>query len=846
MYDGGNMGRALNTKSSRLGLATTFGLLGIVVASSAHGQQASGSESQRLGELEEVVVTGTRRTDITVADSPSPIDIISGETLSETSFTDMTDVLRTQVIALNVSRFSSNDAAAFVRPFSLRGLPPDETLFLVNGKRRHRSAVVQLSNQPLARGSQGPDLATIPTIAIEQLEVLRDGASAQYGSDAIAGVINFRLKDSAEGSSIITRYGQFFEGDGEDIQVQGNLGLPLTAGGFVNISGEYASSDTTSRGAQRPDAQALIDAGNTAVPIPAQRWGNPEAEAARVFFNAGIPVSESADVYAFGNYGESEGETAFFYRFPSATTNAGIFRSVPLTTQPGGARFSFLEIFPGGFTPTFGSEIEDKSLVGGVKGRLGSNLRYDFSGSFGQSDAAFNLKDTINPSLGPDSPRNFDVGSLQQRETNANADFVYPLDVGIFAAPLNVAFGAEYRREEFKIESGEPASYTAGPFASVLDPDTGQRIGLAVGSSGFPGFSPQAAGDWSRNNWAAYLDLETDITDRLTAGLAVRQEDFSDFGSTFNWKVSGRVELTDAIALRASVNTGFRAPTPGQANVSDVQTNIDVATARVLLTATLPPTNPISQFFGARALEPEESFNIAGGIVLTPTDELLITLDYFDIEVEDRIGVTGNIVITPTDRAGLAAAGVTGADSFERIRFFGNFFDTRTKGIDLVTSYTFRLPRDATLNLSASANYTDTEVTKIRDARAIDRERRKELEDFAPEMRGVLALDYTHGAFSTLVRANYYSDWTDAILVAANPADTSFDQRFGAEWLLDLEVSYKFTDAFSITIGGQNILDSYPDKDTRAAQRNVGVVYGQFSPIGYNGGFWYVRAGVEF
>jgi iron complex outermembrane receptor protein len=837
------MARAVTNNGRGFGIITTVGLLGVAAAGSAYSQDQQPATS---GALEEVVVTGTRRTDTTVAESPSPIDIISGETLSETSFADMTDVLRTQVVALNVARFSTNDGAAFVRPFSLRGLPPDETLFLVNGKRRHRSAVVQLSNQPLARGSQGPDLQTIPTIAIEQLEVLRDGASAQYGSDAIAGVINFRLKDSPQGATITTRYGQFYKGDGQDVQVEGNLGLPLTADGFFNISGEYVSSDTTSRGVQRPDAQALIDAGNTAVPVPAQRWGNPENEAWRLFFNAGVPLSENAQLYAFGNYGESEGETGFFYRFPSATTNAGVFRSVPLTNQPGGPRFSFLETFPGGFSPIFGSEIEDESLVGGLKGEFGSGLRYDFSGSFGRSDVAFNLKNTINPSLGPDSPFTFDVGATQQIETNGNADFVYPWETGVFAAPLNVAFGAEYRREKFKIDEGEPASYTAGPFASVLDPDTGQRIGLAVGSSGFPGFSPLAAGEWSRNNWAAYLDLETDVTERLSLGVAARQEDFSDFGSTFNWKVSGRLELTNAVAVRASVNTGFRAPTPGQSNISDVQTNIDVATARVLLTATLPPADPIAQFFGAQALQPEESFNIAGGLVFTPIDDLLITLDYFDIEVEDRIGVTGNIVITPADRAGLAAAGITGADSFERIRFFGNFFDTRTKGIDLVSSYAWRLSGDAKLGVSLSANYTDTEVTKIRDARAIDRERRTELEDFAPEMRGIFSIDYSQGPLSLLARANYYSEWTDAILIAANPADTSLDQTFGAEWMLDLEVSYDLTDAINVTLGGQNVLDEYPDKDRRPAQQNIGVLYGQFSPIGYNGGFWYARATVKF
>jgi iron complex outermembrane receptor protein len=796
--------------------------------------------------LEEVVVTGTRRADTTTATSSSPIDIISARTLSETSFADMTDVLRTQVVSLNVQRFSTQDGAAFVRPFTLRGLPPDETLFLVNGKRRHRSAVVQLSNQPLARGAQGPDLATIPTIAIEQLEVLRDGASAQYGSDAIAGVVNFRLKDSARGATLIARYGEFAAGDGGDTQVQGNLGLPLTADGFFNISGEYVRSATTSRGTQRPDAQALIDAGNTAVPVPAQRWGNPKVEAGRVFFNAGIPFSDALELYAFGNYGQSEGETGFFYRFPSATTNAGIFRSVPLTTQPGGARFSFLSVFPGGFSPVFGSDIDDKGLVTGVKGKTASGLRYDFSGSFGESDVAFRLDNTINPSLGPDSPLAFRAGALEQRETNANADFVYPWDTGLFAAPLNVAFGAEYRRERFAIEAGDTASYAVGPFASVFDPDTGTRVGLAVGSSGFPGYSPQQAGNWSRNNWATYLDLETDLTQRLSVGLAARQEDFSDFGSTFNWKVSGRLAFNDAVAVRASVNTGFRAPTPGQSNIADIQTNIDVATARVLLTATLPPAHPIAQYFGARVLQPEESFNVAGGLVLTPMPDLLVTLDYFNIKVDDRVGVTGNITITPADRAALTAAGITGADGFERVRFFGNFFDTRTQGLDLVSAYKWRLPGAAMLDLSLQGNYTETKVTGVRDSRAIDRERRTELEEFNPKWRGNVALQYARGRFSGLARGSYYSSWLDAILVSSNPADTSLDQRFGAEWLLDLELGFDLTETFNVTVGGQNVLDTFPDRDARQAQRNIGLVYPQFAPIGYNGAFWYLRAAARF
>ncbi|MBL8267153.1 MAG: TonB-dependent receptor [Steroidobacter sp.] len=450
----------------------------------------------------------------------------------------------------------------------------------------------------------------------------------------------------------------------------------------------------------------------------------------------------------------------------------------------------------------------------------------------------------MNPSLGPDSPRSFDAGTMTQQETQLHADFVYPWETGMFAAPLNVAFGAEWREESFEIEAGDQASWQAGPYARVLDPDTGNYIGLAVGSSGFPGYAQSTAGKHSRSNWATYLDLETDVTKRLTLGLATRFEDFSDFGTTFNWKASGRFAFNDAIALRASVNTGFRAPTPGQSNISDVSTNIDALTGGLLLTTTQPPASPLAQYYGARSLHPEESFNVAAGMVFQWGDGYVLSVDYFNIEVEDRIAMTSRITITPADRAALLASGVD-PGQVQSVRFFGNFFDTKTEGVDVVLRKSWAFDSGAQLGATASANYTSSEVTKIRDPRAVDRERKIEISDFNPKVRGMLALNYAVDRWHSLVRANYYGKWTDAV-PNATPTAVSFDQTFPAEWLMDLELGYDFTDSVTGTLGAENVFDVYPDEDRRSGQRANGIVYPQFSPFGYNGAFYYGRVAVRF
>ncbi len=795
---------------------------------------------------EAIIVTGTRRNDLTAANSPTPIDIISSQELLSQGSSDVNDILRQQVPALNVQRFTSNDGSVFTRPYSMRGLPPDQTLVLVNGKRRHRGATVQLSNIPYIRGSQGPDLATIPSIAIGQLEVLRDGASANYGSDAIAGVLNFRLRTEREGATLIARYGQYYAGDGEDVLIQGNVGLPFTANGFVNLSGEYANSNITSRQNQRPDAQALIDAGVQGVPVPAQRTGNPDSEAARIFVNAGVDLSDTMEFYTFGNYSWSAGTTAFFYRYPGTNppfpfpTNS-LFNSVPLTQTPGGPRFSFRTLFPGGFSPDFHATIRDASLVGGLRGNLVGDLTYDVSSSYGRNDVSYRITNTVNPSLGPNSPTEFRAGELEQRELNFNLDLTYPLELG-FAEALTLAGGLEYRRETWEVTPGELASYQVGPFASVLDPDTPNptdRVGLPAGSSGFPGLGPSQAGTFSRDNWAAYAALEGDVTRWLTLGLAARYENFSDFGSAFTWKVVGRVRFSDAIAVRGSVNTAFRAPTPGQSNVSSTFANIDATTGQPFITGIVSPSNPVALLFGARPLEPEDSFNISAGLVLTPARRLTFTLDYFNIRIDDRIGLSGGFNLTQAQRDQLVAAGIPGGGDFRTIQFFGNAFDSRTQGFDAVLTYGFNM-LDGNATLSANVNYTKSEVMRAGPLITGDRERLLELEDFVPDWKGSVAFNYQGDRIGVSTTVSYYGEWTDFGPNLAN------DQTGGAEFLVDAELSYRLNNRFTLAVGGSNIFNNYPDREVRPSQLINGFRYLRFSPIGFNGGFWYVRATARF
>lgn len=813
-----------------------------------------------------IIVTGTRRTDRTVAESAVPVDVFSASDLASQATSDIKSAIKNLVPSFNLQRNALFDGSAFVRPPTLRGLPPDETLVLINGKRVHRSALVQVSGGSLAAGSQSADLSQIPAAAIERVEVLRDGAAAQYGSDAIAGVLNFGLKRNDHGLDLTARYGEYYKGDGRDIQLSGNLGLKLgNLGGFLNLTAEYLNANDTNRAIQRPDAVALESLGYD-VKRPVTKFGSPDTEAYRFFVNAELPLGDSDALYIFGNYGHSDQVIDFNYRRPVAvastredgvTTSFGksiniyyLDRNSDGTWNANGRTWNDASIFPNGFTPRFRSTNTDVSAVGGYRGETGFGLRYDASLGYGQNRIKYYIFDTINPSLGPDSPTSFYAGSLEQRELNANFDLTYPLEIGL-ASPLNIAAGLEWRRESFLIGAGDEASYQQGIYSSQTVKQADGSTFLVthpVGSNGFPGYGPTSIVDRSRASYAAYLDLEVDVAPQFTLGGAVRYEHYADFGGTTNVKATARYALSNAIAIRGAASTGFRAPTPGQLYLRNLQTGFIGTNPVPVQIATLSSSDPAAIYYKAVPLKPEESVNFSGGLVFTPGSAFTATLDYYNIKVTNRIGLTSRFTVTDADRVQLAALGVVDPNSLGVVQYFTNGFATRTQGVDFVATYRSN-PGWGRLSSQLAVNYNRTNLLSRRtitlaDGRTsqlIDDVRKRDIETLLPRWRGVFTQTAEVGAIDVTARANYFGKFTNNQL-AANGGD----KTFGAELSFDLEVGVKIAEMFRIAVGGENIFDNYPDRESRFLYSSTGgpasgFIYPDASPLGVLGGFWYVR-----
>ena len=689
----------------------------------------SPAEMQRLlsGFTEETVVVGSRAQPRSATESAVPVDVLSATDLVKQGAGDLKDQLRTVIPSFNTNTQPISGGSTVVRPAMLRNLAPDHTLVLVNGKRRHRSSIVDWhGGNGVAFGSQGPDISAIPAIALRQVEVLRDGAAAQYGSDAIAGVMNFQLKDARSGGSLELNTGMYRAGDGEAVQFAGNVGLPLGATGFANLSLEYGNANPTDRAAPRRDATALIAAGNTHVRSDRpQVWGDPDLDDdLKLFGNFGHTFPAGVQAYAHTSYASRKVTYGIFFRNPN--TRLGVFSNdggrtllvgdvlaaggtgsadcpavavTDLVPDPVALRqvfddpncFTFQELFPGGFTPQTGGTATEASLAGGVRGFTAGGFNWDLSGSLGMHRTDFFVHDTINASLGLASPNAFDVGRNRQRDVNVNFDVSYAA-----TDRVNVAAGAEWRDEQFGLRAGDRAGWTIGPYAA-------QRF--MAGSNGVFAYSPQQAGTWSRHNVAAYGDVEvTDTDGTWTLGAAVRIEDFEDFGTTTNGKVSGRVGF-----VRGSVSTGFRAPTPGQQNGLNIHSWFDPTVGDLVNNAIIPSISPVARLRGGAPLEPEESINYTAGVVFG-TGPFTLTADYFRIDVSDRIGITSNFVLTPAEIAEVVAGGFEAAQSVRNYRFFTNAFGTTSQGIDVVSTWTPLALRGNTV-ISAVFNHTDTEVT---------------------------------------------------------------------------------------------------------------------------------------
>ena len=805
----------------------------------------------------ELVVVGSRAQPRSVTKSPVPIDAIPLQDVISQGSTTLDYQLRTLVPSFNVATHPISDAATLVRPASLRNLAHDHTLVLVNGKRRHRSSVIAWF-AGVTDGAQGPDISTIPSIALRQVEVLRDGASAQYGSDAIAGVINFLLKDARKGGSVEFNTGTYRAGDGDSYTIAGNVGLPLGETGFANLSLEYGNSDPTNRSVQRADAAALIAAGNTAVADPAQIWGNPTIEDEVKFFgNFGHLFSNGVQLYGHTNYAEKKVTEGFYFRNPNNRANiysldegetlmiadvldardgvvdgsancptVRITDNVP--DQAALARvfedpncFSFREIAPGGFTPQFGGVVTDMSVVGGVRGILANGLNWDASASYGAHESDFFFKNTVNASLGPETPREFDPGLYRQEDVNLNFDVSYAA-----TDMINIAAGTEWRNERFEIGAGGRPSWEVGPYAAQ---------GFVSGSNGFPGFPDYTAGAWDRSNVALYGDLELrGPGDRWTVGGALRFEHFDLFGSTTNGKLSARFGLSDVVSVRGGVSTGFRAPTPGQQNTLNVQTTIDPKTLQLVDSANVPSTFLAAELKGGKPLEPETSVNTTAGLVID-TGPFTLTADYFRVDLSNRLALSQTFTLTEDERTLLISEGIASAGTLAFFRFFINDFSSRNQGIDLVSTYNPPGLGGNTV-FSFAMNYTHTELTE--ESKLLTPGDVLGLERGVPRIRWNAAVNQKVGRVGLLGRLNYYGSWVD-----------HFDARFvrGADspllegrYIVDLEASIRLGEGVTLAFGGQNVLNTFSQRLDLFADI-FGLPYSQFTPWGLSGGYYYAR-----
>ena len=777
-------------------------------------------ESQELATaLDTVVVTGTRRSGRTVAESTVPIDVLTPSALESIPSSDLNDKLSRLVPSYQVQRNTIADGNIFFRSATLRNLSPDHTLVLVNGKRRHRSAYIETGQF----GSQAVDLSQIPTIALKRVEVLRDGASAQYGSDAIAGVINL-IPDDHVGFKGYLQSGQYYEGDGENNQTGFNLGVPLSDRGTLNISFESNDAKRTSRGDQNLGAQALTQGGGVFgdaayyqqnIKDPVQRFGQPEQTNYRSFVNFNFDLNDNVALYAFGTYSEAKGENDFIWRNPETNT---YFNPLPIWGD-----YSLRSKYPGGFTPVFGMESTDHDVVIGAKGLITDTLSWDLSTSHGRNKIKYLISDTINASLGPDSPTKFDAGTRTQTEHGLNLDFVF--EPSNSPLPVTVAFGTEYRKEEFAAGVGDEASYSLGP---------GAAFGYPGGANGFFGTDPTQAGTFDRHSVAAYVDVESQLTDRWDVGVATRFENFSEgVGSSQTGKLSTRYAITDSFALRGALSTGFRAPTPGQANLTNTSQRPSPDGLSILTRGTIPSTNAAAELRGGKALKPERSVNLSAGFTWELTPRTNLTVDYYNIEVKDRLGLSPNYSLTDSERTALVASGVTSAQGLSTFNYYVNGFTTETQGVDVVLAQRFQLPEDINLNVTSLYNYNRTHVTDS-DVGVISDLSRQSLQDRLPRHKASITLDLARGNISGMLRGTYYSGWTQPFW-----DDVSQNQRFGSEIFLDASVSYSLTKELKATLGAENFLNNYPDREK--SLNILGTKYPLYRPYEGDGARYFLR-----
>ncbi|MGI8619757.1 MAG: TonB-dependent receptor [Gemmatimonadaceae bacterium] len=792
--------------------------------------------------LDQVVVTGSRRADRTVVDAPAPIDILTSEDIQMTGQTETSQIIQMLAPSFNFPRPSVNDGTDHVRPGTLRGLGPDQVLVLINGKRRHTTALVHV-NQSVGRGSTSVDFNAIPANSIERIEILRDGAAAQYGSDAIAGVMNIILKSAPEAAVSATvgqrrsnTYGSTTDAsnqvtfgkrdfrDGRVLQLDGNFGVALRDDGFVHLSAEFRDRERTNRARADVSNQCLAITVNCQNLRHIQSWqGDPEATDKLAFVNAALPLGNGLRVYGSGGISGREGLAAGFLR-----------RSLDNRTVRA--------IYPNGFLPLIAADIFDGSGVLGVKGSL-AGWGWDLSGVYGTNSFEFTVDSSLNTSMGLTSPTKFYAGAQRFNQLTTNLDLVRAFD-NLLPFPVNIAFGLEARRDNYKLERGDENSYKEGGVAILDGPSAGSPA--APFAQVFPGFRPVDEANESRTNVGGYLDLEGNVLPQLLVAVAGRAENYSDFGSTVDGKLATRYEPIPGLAIRAAAQTGFRAPSLSQSNFSAVSTNFIGGVPFEIRTFAVG--TPGATLLGARELEPEESVNYSLGLTARPFSNLSLTADYYRVKIDNRIVLSGNFVHTSVQTL-LANNGITGVAG---ARYFTNAIDTRTRGLDVVMQYGLNLAPRGLLRFTAGHNQNKTTVTRVAPTPSqltavstalFDRVQRALIEVGQPRNNTSLTANYTLRALGVNLHTQRFGKVTE-FPSATNPA---LDQTYGAKWVTDLAISFRFFDRLAFTIGGNNITDQYPDTTLAGVAganqtRGIYVYDASSSTFGINGAYYYVRA----
>jgi iron complex outermembrane receptor protein len=835
--------------------ALAAGVSFLPFAAAAHAEEAAEAPAGAAAEAEgsAIIVTGARgQTQRSVADSPVPVDVIGPAELKSTGRSGLKEILGNIIPSLTMPALGGGGTSASVRPISIRGLSGDYVLVLVNGKRRHTTSLINNLSR-ISGGSTPVDIDLIPTSAVGRIEVLRDGAAAQYGSDAISGVINVILDNSADGGDLSLTGGSLYSKGGELAQVSGSYGSRLgDAGGFVRFALEAKYHDrATSSAEEVPYLYPLVngqpdprEAG--ADHLIAGGYGRSNRDKiVNTSYNAELPVSDTTTLYSFSTLSYRDIKDARGASIAAATGYGGQANPQGSSVLP--------QLYPAGFQAYRRIKEWDYQAALGVRSQL-SGWDLDLSTTYGRDNVWLGAENTLNPSLGPTSPTDFYMGRQKQDLWVTNLDVSREYEVGL-AKPLNVAFGAEYRWERFQNIAGEPDSYRDGGYVIPSDGTPyGNLYGGRSPSPGlvsFTGTSPADATSISRNNLAAYLDVSTDVVTGWFVGLAGRYEHYSDSaGDAFAAKASTRIEIAPGLAIRGGVNTGFRAPSLAQTAFSTTQNTVTVIGDERVLTVSkfLPVNSAAALALGAKPLKPEKSLNFTAGITYE-NGPLRLTIDGYQIRIDDRIVKTEFLGTASNGGSAIAAIlQANGVDDVDSAQFFTNAIDTRTRGIDAVAEYTLDTASVGTFRLSAAYSYNKTKILNVIDNPAelsslnvtlFGRQARRDLVAATPRTKVVLTSNWSSGPVKALVRATRYGGYTESSNVAAS------DRSFGAKWIADAEIGYQLTAALDLAVGANNLFDSYPDKNGAVAFDGSGL-YGGFAPFGLSGGFYYARVGLKF